>query len=175
MARSAHPLAHHRARPEGQRFLDYVALRTKLKKPLFYDPERRRGGTVRHPQFHKIAERIGEWVHGLGIPYDVKPNHGWRHLFKSVARHVKMDREVEGFITGHRPKDSNAGNDYGDRWIETMAAEIEKYPRYDIPALNSPPVPHKRRRRTNFDVAAAKAAKQKRKAARARRAPDGAS
>lgn len=156
--------------PEGKRFLDYVAARAKLKKPLFYDPERRRGGTVRHPQFHKVAERIGEWVHALGIPYDVKPNHGWRHLFKSVARHVKMDREVEGFITGHRPKDSNAGNDYGDRWIETMAAEIEKYPRYDIAALNHPPVPHKRRRRNNLDVAVAKAAKEERKAARAARA-----
>jgi hypothetical protein len=42
-----------------------------------------------------------------------------------------MDREVEGFITGHRPKDSNAGNDYGDRWIRTMSAEIEKYPLQD--------------------------------------------
>jgi hypothetical protein len=47
-----------------------------------------------------------------------------------------------------------------------MAAEIEKYPRYDIAALNYPPVPHKRRRRTKFEVAVAKAAKQKRKAAR---------
>jgi hypothetical protein len=54
-------------------------------------------------------------------------NHAWRHLFKSVARDVRMDREVEGFITRHRPKDSNAGNDYGDRWIRTMSAEIEKY------------------------------------------------
>jgi len=75
-------------------------------------------------------------------------------------------QRVEGFITGHRPKDTNAGNDYGDRWIETMAAEIEKYTRYDIAALNYPPVPHKRRRRTKFEVAVAKAAKQKRKAAR---------
>jgi hypothetical protein len=154
----------------GQTFLDYVEERRKLKKPLFYDPVRRRGGTVRHPQFHKVAERVGEWVHGLGIPIDIKPNHGWRHVFKSMARHVGMDREVEGFITGHRPKDAGSGNDYGDRWIQTMSAEIEKYPRYDIPALNQPPVPHKRRRRTDFDVAVAKAAKEERKAARTARA-----
>lgn len=153
----------------GQKFLDYVEERRKLKKPLFYDPDRRRGGTVRHPQFHKVAERVGEWVHGLGIPIGIKPNHGWRHVFKSMARHVGMDREVEGFITGHRPKDAGSGNDYGDRWIQTMSAEIEKYPRYDVPALNQPPVPHKRRRRTDFDVALAKAAKLERKAARAAR------
>lgn len=153
----------------GQKFLEYVEERRKLNKPLFYDPERRRGGTVRHPQFHKVAERIAEWVHGLGIPYDVKPNHGWRHVFKSMARHVEMDREVEGFITGHRPKDANSGNDYGDHWMLTMSKEIEKYPRYDLPAFGQPRVPHKRRRRTNFDVAVAKAAKEKRKAARATR------
>ncbi|MHC2624005.1 hypothetical protein ACVIW2_006037 [Bradyrhizobium huanghuaihaiense] len=153
----------------GQTFLEYVEERRKLNKPLFYDPERRRGGTVRHPQFHKVAERIGDWVHGLGIPYDVKPNHGWRHVFKSMARHVGMDREVEGFITGHRPKDANSGNDYGDPWMLTMSKEIEKYPRYELPAFDRPSVPHKRRRRTNYDVAVAKAAKERRKAARARR------
>jgi hypothetical protein len=60
--------------------------------------------SVDNPQFKKVAERIGEWVHGLGIPIGVQPNHVWRHLFKSVARHVRMDREVEGIITGHRPK-----------------------------------------------------------------------
>lgn len=152
----------------GQKFLDYVEDRRKLNKHLFYDSERRRGGTVRHPQFHKVAERIGQWVHGLGISYDVKPNHGWRHVFKSMARHVEMDREVEGFITGHRPKDANSGNDYGDHWMLTMSKEIEKYPRYELAAFDGPPVPHKRRRRTDYDVALAKAAKEKRKAALAR-------
>jgi hypothetical protein len=67
-----------------------------------------------------------------------------------------MDREVEGFITGHRPKNSNAGNDYGDRWIRTMSAEIERYPRFKIAALKESPGPHKRRRRTDPEVAAAK-------------------
>jgi hypothetical protein len=139
-----------------QGFLDYVEERRKLGKPLFYDPARGRGGKVANPQYKKTAERIADWVHGLGI-YGVQPNHGWRHLFKSVARHVKMDREVEGFITGHRPKDSNAGHDYGDRWIATMSAEIEKYPRFDIPALTAPPAPHRVRRRTRAQIAAAQA------------------
>ena len=107
-----------------------------------------------------------------GIPVGVKPNHAWRHLFKSVARHVRMDREVEGFITGHRPKNSTAGNDYGDRWVRTMSAAIEKYPRFKIAALGRPPAPHKRHRRTDAEVASAKAAKEKRKAARATRAAE---
>jgi hypothetical protein len=77
-----------------------------------------------------------------------------------------MDREVEGFITGHRPKNSTAGNDYGDRWIKTMSAEIEKYPRFQTAALRQSPAPHKRHRRTNAEVAAANTAKEKREAAR---------
>jgi len=120
-----------------------------------------------NPQFQEVAERVGEWVRlGLGVK-NVQPNHGWRHRFKSVARHVKMDREVEGFITGHRPKDANAGNDYGDRWIKTMSAQIEKYPRFNIAPLSKKPAPHKRHRRTNAEVAKAKAAKERRKATRA--------
>ncbi|MGY0572798.1 hypothetical protein ACTGJ9_018385 [Bradyrhizobium sp. RDM12] len=59
---------------------------------------------------------------------------------------MKMDREIEGFISGHRPKDSNAVHDYGDRWIATMSSEIEKYPRIDIPALRQAPKLHRVRR-----------------------------
>jgi integrase len=153
-----------------QGFPKYVEERERLNKPLFYDPVRSRGGKPGNPQFKKVAERIGEWVHGLGIPVGVKPNHAWRHLFKSVARHVRTDREVEGFITGHRPKESNAGDDYGDRWIRTISAEIERYPHFSIAALEKPPASQKRHRRTGAEVAAAKAAKQDRKAARATRA-----
>jgi hypothetical protein len=80
-----------------------------------------------------------------------------------------MDREVQGFITGHRPKGS-ASPDYGDRWVETMANEIEKYPTYRIAKLKRPPTPHKRVRRTSTQIAADEAAKAARKAARARQA-----
>lgn len=155
-----------------QGFLEYVERRQKLNMPLFYNPARSRGGKPGNPQFKKVAERIGEWVHGLGIPVGVKPNHGWRHLFKSVARHLKMDREVEGFITGHRPKDSNAGHDYGDKWIKTMSAEIERYPRFEIEALNSPAAGQKRNRRTKAELAKVSAAKQARKNSRAARATE---
>jgi site-specific recombinase XerD len=150
----------------AQGFLRYVKEREATNKPLFYDPDRSRGGKPGNPQFKKVAERIGEWVHGLGVPVGVKPNHAWRHLFKSVARHVTMDREVEGFITGHRPKNSTAGNDYGDRWIKTMSAEIEKYPRFQIAVLRKSAAPHKRHRRISAEVDAANTAKEKRKATR---------
>jgi hypothetical protein len=119
----------------------------------------------RNPQFKKSGERIGEWVHGLGIPIGLQLNHAWRHTFKSVARHVKMDREVEGLspATGRRAAHLTTT-------AATMAAEIEKYPPYKIPALKTAPAPHKRYRRTAAQLAAAEAARATRKASRAKRA-----
>ncbi len=51
-----------------------------------------------------------------------------------------------------------------------LSAEIEKYPRFRIAALAKPLAPHKRRRRTNTEVAAAKAARRRPKTVRATRA-----
>jgi site-specific recombinase XerD len=152
-------------------FLEYVEKRRKTGKPLFYDPSRSKGGKAGNPQFKKVAERLAEWLHSKNlVPEGIKPNHGWRHAFKSLARRIPMDREVEGHITGHRPKDSNSGFDYGDRWAETMSIEIEKYPAFRIPALKAPPAPHKRVRRTRAQIEADEAAKEARKDARATRA-----
>jgi hypothetical protein len=81
-----------------------------------------------------------------------------------------MDRDVEGFITGHRPRASGSGFDYGDRWVETMSREIEKYPPFEIAALGLPATPHKRVRRSPEQVTADDAAKAARKSARATRA-----
>ncbi|TKT71414.1 hypothetical protein YH63_008310 [Afipia massiliensis] len=160
---------HSHLREQG--FLDYVDRRRKSGKPLFYDPDRGRGGKAGNPQFKKVAERLAEWLHSKNlIPDGIKPNHGWRHTFKSVARRIPMDREVEGHITGHRPKNSNSGFDYGDRWAETMSIEIEKYPAFRISALKAPPAPHKRARRTRAQIEADEAAKEARKDARATRA-----
>ncbi|MCX7318393.1 MAG: hypothetical protein NT113_02455, partial [Hyphomicrobiales bacterium] len=152
-----------------QGFLEYVEQRRKAKLPLFYDPARSRGATAGNPQFKKVAERLGEWLHSLKlVPAGVQPSHAWRHLFKSTARHLGMDREVEGFITGHRPKESNASSDYGDRWVATMSAEIEKYPRFAVDGAGV--TARKKTRRSADQIAADDAAKAARKAARAKRA-----
>lgn len=152
-----------------QGFLDYVESRRAAKLPLFYDPARSRGATAGNPQFKKSAERLGEWLHSLKlIPPGVQPSHAWRHLFKSTARHVGMDREVEGFITGHRPKDSSASAGYGDRWVATMSAEIEKYPRFAVDGAGV--VARKKSRRSPDQIAADGAAKAARKASRSTRA-----
>jgi hypothetical protein len=141
-----------------QELLDFVEERRMACLPLFYDPKRARGGENANPQWQKIAQRLAEWVvESLRIT-GVKPNHGWRHRFKSVARHVEMHPEVEKFITGHGGSDdpdviAKVSLDYSDAWVRTLKKTIEKYPRYEIAALDAPAAPHRRVWRTSAQIA----------------------
>jgi integrase len=143
----------------AQKFLEFVEERRKARLPLFYDPKRARGGDNANPQWQKIAQRLGDWVvESLRIT-GVKPNHAWRHRFKSVARHVEMHPEVEKFITGHGGSDdpdviAKVSMEYGDAWVKTLKKAIEMYPRYDIAALRVLPAPHRRVRRKREQIAA---------------------
>ena len=127
-----------------QGFLEFVEQRRRIGLPLFYNPARARGGKNANPQWQKVAERLGEWVRDSLHIVGVAPNHGWRHLFKAVARHVAMDREVEGFITGHGT--GSVSERYGPRWPKTLAKAVNMYPRFRIAALKERPTPHKRSR-----------------------------
>lgn len=142
-----------------QGFPDYVKKREKAGLPLFYDPKRAEGGENSNPQWQKVAERLGEWVVKSLRVTGVKPNHGWRHRFKSVSREVGMHPEVEAFITGHGGSDDpdeikKVSLNYGDAWVKTLKKTIEMYPRYEIAALNEPPAPQRRVRRTPEQIAA---------------------
>jgi site-specific recombinase XerD len=142
-----------------QGFLEYVDQRRKRGMPLFYDPARSRGGKTGNPHWHKVAERLAEWIRdGLGI-VGVAPNHGWRHRFKSVARDVGMHAEVANFIIGHGG--GTVSERYGSRWVKTAAKAIAMYPRYRIEALKQPPAPHKRIRRTSAQIAADREAQKR--------------
>jgi integrase len=152
-----------------QDFVDYVEQRKELGKPLFYEPSRARGGRKSNPQYAKVGERIAEWIRESLHITGVQPNHGWRHLFRELSRGTEMKEEVVNYMVGHESKSGTSAR-YGKRKIPMLAAEMAKFPRFDVPALNEPPAPHKRVRRTNTEVAAAKAKKQARKAAGSTRA-----
>jgi integrase len=114
-----------------QGFLGYVGQRKKLRKPLFYDPARSRGGKGAHPHYQKVGERLAEWVGSLPVDHNVWPNHGWRHRWKSQSRDVGMHAQVADFIQGHCSGSVSAK--YGSRWPKTKKA-VEMIPRYRIAA-----------------------------------------
>ncbi|MET4091015.1 DUF6538 domain-containing protein [Bradyrhizobium sp. S3.5.5] len=160
---------------EEQQFFAFIEKRRKAGLPLFYDPRRAEGGENANPQWQKIAERLGEWIVKSLKVTGVKPNHAWRHRFKSVAREVGMHPEVEAFITGHGGSDDpekikKVSLNYGDPWVKTLRKTIELYPRYEIAALDQPPAPHRRIRRTPEQIATDRSARHSTLARRESRA-----
>ena len=103
------------------------------KRPLFYNPQRTRGGRDDGKHFRKTGERLADWIRSeeVGVTDEnVAPNHGWRHRFSSLARHVDMHADVQNIIQGHAG--DKVASDYGDAWIETAYREIMKIPRYEV-------------------------------------------
>ena len=102
-------------------------------RPLFYDPGRSRGGKEAGRHFRKAGEHLARWIRSeeVGVTDEkVAPNHGWRHRFSSLARHVDMHMDVQNIIQGHAGE--KVASDYGDAWIETAYREIMKIPKYDL-------------------------------------------
>lgn len=99
--------------------------------PLFYDENKRRGGSDANPSYKKVGERIASWVRSIGLDDPaLQPNHAWRHRFKTVSRRVKMDTGTRDYMQGHAP--ANEAEDYGDFEPEVLLHEISKLPRYDV-------------------------------------------
>lgn len=94
--------------------------------PIFFEPERGRGGGPQNPHYKKVGERLAAWVRSIGIE-GVQPNHAWRHRFKTVARNVAMDLEARNAIPGHAP--GTEGQKYGINDVPFLSREIEKLPR----------------------------------------------
>jgi integrase len=93
--------------------LDYKDSRKRL--PLFYNPGRSRVGRIAGRHFRKAGEHLARWIRSEGVGVtdkNVAPNHGWRHRFSSLARHVDMHMDVQNIIQGHAG--DKVASDYGD-------------------------------------------------------------
>ncbi len=135
--------------------------------PLFYNPDRRRGGSDENPQYAKVGEKLADWVRRIGVPRGVAPNHGWRHHFTAIARRVDMRPEIRDGITGHKPR--TEGEAYGGfiEW-DMMWPAINLLPRWEVAAATGPLVHTDARKKATKDRAATrKRAKERAKAAKA--------
>jgi integrase len=112
------------AEGEGPLFSDVGALRRKGSD----DPSNPR----RFPH-EKVANKLAGWVRELGVnDPGIKPNHAWRHTFKTRALVAGIDSVVADFICGHSPK--TVGDAYyaleGDAGWPALVRAIDAFPRY---------------------------------------------
>jgi integrase len=113
-----------------QGFLKYA--RTRAGFPLFFDPKRARKKSAENPYYKKIGERLGEWVHSIGIAKDVQPSHAWRHLFKSIGRYAQIPEDMLDTLQGHQPR--GEGAKYGSHWPQMSYRWIKQIPRFELDA-----------------------------------------
>lgn len=109
--------------------------------PLFYDPSalRRLGPddptNPRRFPHEKVANNLASWVRELGVTdKGIKPNHAWRHTFKTRALVAGIDSVVADYICGHSPK--TVGTTYyaleGDAGWPGLVRAIDAFPRYEF-------------------------------------------
>lgn len=73
--------------------------------------------------------RLAEFARKVVTDRMVKPNHGWRHRFITLARRHDMSQELRRMITGHKGEGVDE-TDYGDS--EGLYREICKLPKYEV-------------------------------------------
>jgi integrase len=112
-----------------QGFLTFV--RSRGKGPLFYSPERQRGGSAENPTYVRMGQKLAKWVRGLGVDDpNVDPNHGWRHLFKTRGRAAGIASDKLDALQGHAA--GSVGAEYGSYPARVLMQEIVKLPRFDV-------------------------------------------
>lgn len=100
------------------------------KGPIFYDPEKGDADSVRG-QYKKAGERLGAWVRSLGVDDpSIKPNHAWRHTFKTIANEVGMGERAADYMQGHASK--GVGRSYGRNTIKALVDQMALMPRFEI-------------------------------------------
>jgi len=93
--------------------------------PLFLTPAKATGDIL--GPLGGVKNRLAEFARQYVTDMEVKPNHGWRHRFKTLARNADIDQSVRDAIQGHGP--SSVADSYGNVAIEAMVKAMAKFPR----------------------------------------------
>lgn len=112
----------------AQGFLSLV--KKQGKGPIFYDPDKGNPDSERG-QYKKAGERLAAWVRSLGITDpNIKPNHAWRHTFKTISLEVGMHERAADYMQGHASK--GVGRTYGHATIKALAQQMALIPRFEV-------------------------------------------
>lgn len=107
-------------------FVQYVASQPKDGRVF---PELTRGGDGRY------ASRVSVWLTKyfrtqLNIPSHIKPLHGFRHSWKTLARNAEIPKDAGDVITGHSSGD--VSGTYGGYSLELLAGYINRIPKLNL-------------------------------------------
>lgn len=96
---------------------------------LFVEDRAPRKGATRTSQEMR-ASQLASWVSkNVALDDGLSPSHGWRHTWITYAEGIIAKRHSNR-ITGHNMED--VSGHYVGQLIPALAAEMAKFPRYDI-------------------------------------------
>ncbi|MEF0941658.1 integrase [Rhizobium sp. BR 362] len=105
-------------------FMDFVFAITK--GPLFYK---------RRSKADRIRPSLATWVRSL-IPYlsrpDLRPNHGWRHLFEDLCRRDLIDEDARAYILGRSVGASRELYGRSDIMLPGLAVAMDQVRPFEI-------------------------------------------
>jgi integrase len=120
----------------AQGFLNFVKERGPTA--LFYGwgsrgIRRRRQGPPRAEKVRmsaiSVANKVGLWVRTTGVTDRlIRPNHAWRHTFKTRAERHGISSRTHDEITGHVLR--TPGEEYTRPTLSDMDAAMKKFPHY---------------------------------------------
>lgn len=84
---------------------------------------------VRGP-LQAVKNRVMEFVREVVQDPNVAPNHGWRHLFKTLGYESGIQERVLDAICGHAP--ASQGQAYGGITLKTKADALTRFPMFDV-------------------------------------------
>ncbi|CDP51563.1 hypothetical protein [Devosia sp. DBB001] len=97
--------------------------------PLFYN-----GALSSEQPWVQTVQMLGEWVRAVAKVTDprIRPNHAWRHWFKSKGRTAGIPDSYLDVICGHTLP--TQGGNYGEYEPPALLREIEKLPAISLDA-----------------------------------------
>ncbi len=87
-------------------------------------------GTDPHGAWRTAKNRVREFAREVVTDGRVAPNHGWRHLFKTIGIEAGIQERVLDAICGHAPQ--TVGAAYGDVTLKAKADAIATFPRFKV-------------------------------------------
>lgn len=77
-----------------------------------------------------LKNRMAEFSREVVTDTNVAPNHGWRHLFKTIGIEAGIQERVLDAICGHAPK--SVGATYGEVTVKAKADGLGRFPRFEV-------------------------------------------
>ena len=82
-----------------------------------------------------LKNRLAEFARSIVADREVKPNHGWRHRFKTVGMQAGIDSRILDAVQGHAGR--SVADAYGEVTVLTMGLAISRLPAFDLEKLGS--------------------------------------